>query len=66
MKITHYDDHRPARAAAYPSIGDQLDALWKLLEQQHGAFPLPVPEAEVIREHIKMVKAAYPKSPNVK
>lgn len=30
------EDRREVRAAAYPSVGDQLDAIWKIL----GAIPL--------------------------
>jgi hypothetical protein len=62
MKILHYDDHRPARAAAYPEIGEQLDALWKWFAQnQTGA---PGPAADMLAR-INAVKAKYPKPPNV-
>jgi hypothetical protein len=63
MKITHYDDHRPERAAAYPSVGEQLDAIWKFIEQSGVA--MPVQTAEML-ERIKAVKERFPKSPNVK
>lgn len=43
-------EYRRLRAAAYPPIGDQLDALWK-----GGA------EAEAMKAQILAVKAAYPK-----
>ena len=45
------EDHRALRRAAYPSIGDQLDALFKA-----GAFP---PD---MAEQIAAVKAKYPKA----
>ena len=43
-------EYQSARASAYPSIGDQLDALFHA-----GVFP---PEME---EQIAAVKSAYPK-----
>lgn len=46
--------YRDARKAEYPSIGDQLDALYHA-----GVFP---PE---MAEQIAAVKAAYPKPDNV-
>lgn len=63
MKIIHYDDHVKARAAVYPEIGDQLDALWKLFDHMFGAAELPVPAAQALRERIADVKARYPKRP---
>ena len=44
------DAYKYARAAEYPSIGDQLDALWK-----GGA------EAEAMLAKVQAVKAKYPK-----
>lgn len=64
MKITHYDDHRPARAAVYPDIGDQLDAIWKMLESMPQGVSAN-PEAEAMRDRIRAVKAQFPKPPNV-
>ena len=63
MKITHFDDHVTARAAEYPPIGDQLDALWKLFNHmfEQGAFP--VHEAQLLRERIADIKQRYPKRP---
>jgi hypothetical protein len=63
MKITHYNDHRPLRAAAYPSIGDQLDAIWKMLETLHPVSSSV--EAEAMRDRIRAVKVQFPKPPNV-
>lgn len=62
MRIIHYDDHRPARAADYPDIGEQLDAIWKALEQM-GELPA---ETRDMLEQIRAVKARYPKAPDVK
>jgi hypothetical protein len=44
------DAYKYARAAEYPAIGDQLDALWK-----GGA------EAEAMLAKVQAVKAKYPK-----
>lgn len=63
MKIIHYDDHVKARAAAYPDVGDQLDALWKLFDRMYGAGEFPVPAAQAMRERIADVKQRYPKKP---
>jgi len=50
------------RAGEYPTIGDQLDALWKgyqaLLEGD-----IPPPETVVMLERVKRVKARFPKKP---
>lgn len=59
-KITHYDDHRAARAAAYPDIGDQLDAIWKWIGSQEFAGA-----AAPMLEQVRAVKERFPKAPNV-
>lgn len=59
MKITHLDPYDGRRAAAYPDIGDQLDAIWKALEQLPG---LP-PDTAAMLQRIRQVKADYPKPP---
>lgn len=47
------------RAAAYPNIGDQLDAIWKVLGQlDRAALP---PEAVIVLDQVAAVKAQYPK-----
>ncbi|KIA80355.1 hypothetical protein QR66_10815 [Chromobacterium piscinae] len=56
MKIHHMGDHVALRRAAYPEVGEQLDALWKAL----AAVPLP-PEAEAMRQRIQAIKQQYPK-----
>lgn len=48
-------EYRELRKAEYPTTGDQLDAIWKLLEPAAGT------EAAVIKEQILAVKAKYPK-----
>lgn len=48
-------DYRQLRAAAYPPMGDQLDAIWKLLQPDEGT------EAFTVKQLILAVKAKYPK-----
>lgn len=50
MKLKFTDDYAKRRKEAYPSIGDQLDALWK-----GGA------ELDVMRKRVLGVKARFPK-----
>jgi hypothetical protein len=47
--------YKRARRDGYPSLGDQLDAIWKMLE------PADASEAKAIKDAIATVKAAYPK-----
>lgn len=55
MKLHHNRDYRRARGEAYPSIQDQLDALWKGGE-----------EAENMRRKVNDVKTKYPKNKDKK
>lgn len=55
MKISHQSDHRPLRAAEYPPIEDQLDALWHAMDQ--GKLPM----VEGFYNEVKRVKDKYPK-----
>jgi len=48
-------NHAHLRARDYPSVGDQLDALWKEL------IPAPGSEAETVKAYIEKVKAKHPK-----
>ena len=51
--------YRLERAAAYPAITDQLDAMWKIL---HANPNLLAPtDAQAISDQIQQVKALYPK-----
>ncbi|CAG9228921.1 hypothetical protein [Burkholderia vietnamiensis] len=62
MKIHHEVDPLPLRAAAYPDIGEQLDAIMKgfdALTQQ--GFQLPRETLDWI-ERCKAVKGRYKKS----
>lgn len=49
-----------ARQAAYPDTGEQLDALWKIVDALINRQPLPA-EALAVRDAIATVKARYPK-----
>lgn len=59
MKISHFEDHRPLRAAEYPAIGDQLDVIWK----QIASLPPDklLPETTEMLERIKQVKTKFTK-----
>jgi hypothetical protein len=60
MKITHNPDPRPLRAAAYPPAGDQLDAIWKIV---NGLIAGEDPDADAlaVRDAVLAVKAKFPK-----
>jgi hypothetical protein len=49
------------RMKEYPPIGDQLDALWKLIQANSDKIDLG--EAAPILEKIQGVKSKYPKTP---
>jgi hypothetical protein len=49
--------YRKRRAAGYPTIGDQLDIIWKVLDTLPA---LPAEAAEMIAK-IKDIKVKYPK-----
>lgn len=55
MKISHRPDHRVLRAADYPSVADQLDALWHAMDS--GQLPV----VDAFYSSIKRVKEKYPK-----
>jgi hypothetical protein len=56
LKIQHNEDYRKLRAAAYPKIGDQIDALWHAMDQ--GLLP----KIEPMYSQIKLVKDKYQKA----
>lgn len=58
MKVSHQSDYRKKRAAAYPEINEQLEALWKAISADNK--PLP-PETREVFDRIAAVKAKYPK-----
>ena len=55
-------DYLRLRAAEYPPVGDQLDAIWKALNsmQLQGVFDLPT-DTDLVRNQWLAVKAKYPK-----
>ena len=64
MKHDLRASYKEARAPRYPSVGDQLDALWRLvaaLEDQGLALP---PETAGLLTEIAGVKARSPKIPD--
>jgi hypothetical protein len=60
VKIVHNPDPRPLRQKAYPSTGDQLDAIWKIVNALL-AGGIPPDDALKVRDEIAAVKAKYQK-----
>ncbi len=58
MKITHTESYSDKRAAEYPDIGDQLDAMWKFVQ----TLDVPKTSVEPILDKIQYVKNKYPKT----
>ena len=58
LKIIHKEDYRKVRQAQYPTLGDQLDALWHAMDQ--GVLP----KIEPLYSDILAVKQAIPKPSN--
>lgn len=59
MQIHHCGDHRPVRAAEYPSAGDQLDVLWRWV----ATLPPELFNDEIrqMLDCIRTVKTNFPK-----
>ena len=47
--------YKRIRREEYPSVGDQLDAIWKMLEPEDGS------EAQDIKDKINAIKSSFPK-----
>ena len=60
MKIIHNPDPGPLRAKAYPSVGDQLDAMWKIVNRLIAGED-PDADAIAVRDAVIAVKAKYAK-----
>lgn len=61
MKIKHSEPYAPLRAAAYPPIGDQLDAVMKLAKALHDqGINLPLDVLSWI-EQCEQVKTRFRK-----
>ena len=52
---------RLERAAAYPPIGDQLDALMKEFQRRRDGGEKLAPEMEAVLDKVKEVKQRFPK-----
>jgi hypothetical protein len=63
MKIIHHEPYDVARRKAMPDMGDQLDALWKLVELLSTANPALAKALKDSPEfsRIKEVKQKIPK-----
>jgi hypothetical protein len=58
--IKHRRDYRVARAAGYPPVTDQIDALWKAVQALNAGEPLP-PEVTETMNAIRRTKETIPK-----
>lgn len=61
MALHFSEDGGARRAAEYPSVGDQLDAIWKAFAAMDPAA-VPAPARDML-ERIQAVKARYPIPP---
>ena len=59
-KIVHNPDPGPLRQAAYPSTGDQLDAMWKIVEAMLAGQSPPA-DALQVSDAVKAVKTKFRK-----
>jgi hypothetical protein len=60
LKIVHNPDPGPLRQREYPAIGDQLDAMWKIVNALLTGNEPPAAAIEV-RDAVKAVKDKYQK-----
>lgn len=58
MILTIHVDYRQKRRDRYPSIGDQLDVIWKTLATNPDAMP---DEARAMLAQVLAVKSSIPK-----
>lgn len=62
MKLTHKRPYKQARKQLYPDIGDQLDALWKAIDEIVNQTGIQLPQESVdMLNRIHEVKAKCPK-----
>ena len=59
-KIVHNPDVGPLRAKAYPSTGEQLDAMWKIVNALLDGTAPPA-DALKVRSAVLAVKTTYAK-----
>lgn len=60
MKIVHNPDPGSMREKAYPSSGDQLDAMWKIVNALLTGG-VPPDDALAVRDAVQAVKDKYRK-----
>lgn len=60
MKIVHNPDPGPLRQREYPPVGDQLDAIWKIVNALLTGDE-PSADAIQVRDAVQAVKAKYQK-----
>jgi hypothetical protein len=67
VKLKVNRDYGEARRKAYPEIGDQLDEIWRGLEQllTQGMLRQLPPTVNNMINNIKEIKQKYPKNNNV-
>jgi len=60
LKIKHHEPYRELRRAAYPPLGDQLDAVYKLAKHlQEKGESLPAEVCDWV-EQCRLVKEKFP------
>lgn len=62
MKLTHRRPYKQARKQLYPDVGDQLDAIWKAIDEIANQTGILLPQESVdMLSRIHEVKAKCPK-----
>ena len=59
-RIRHNPDAGLLRARAYPETGEQIDAIWKILNALIDGKPAPT-DALKVRDAVQAVKDKFPK-----
>jgi hypothetical protein len=57
MNVHITGNYQKRRVAEYPSIGEQLDAIWKVVAKE----PMPL-ETQAMFDRIAAIKKKYPKN----
>jgi hypothetical protein len=60
LKLHHKDDYKKRRQVGYPSVGDQLDVIWKMIKAMDEAGNLPEEVSSMLKD-ITGVKTKYNK-----
>lgn len=61
MKIQHDEDYRKLRRAAYPPVGEQLDAVYKLARAMRDSDVALPSEVEAWMAQLARVKETFKK-----